>query len=601
MDKLLSTSDSGDDRSISFVTPDEKDSGFESDWVKEPSENDVLCGRGGSINSHPGNERFRLLVEKRKRVYLTARFKREKRLIASSIVSEIRALKPTGRFLSRDAKTGKWKDIGDEKARDKTSQALRENAPSLRAEIETEIKEQQVDLLPDQDAPRIGSAPPSLPPPPPPYYSSWGYTGYYGYGHPPPPPPGHHPGYPPPPPPPHYDGHHWPPPHYPPPPYGARPGDPYHHPPAPSQPIKSTLEQTAEMVVSGAETLKSYFNFSSVNSVASHDGQDNQSHHSSSRASTVSKPIVYVHGSDKKRRMVKFREDANYPRKSKHHHHPSYSPVTVGASGNSLVDDADDLEPENIESAPAEMEANSSLMSHFANQIFNIGSWDNTLCGQDSTDDRVPFPRNSNPGGAPEHEYSMEQIPDEDMAVEWEGQEVLLVDKNEEVERESSPQRMPPPLARRPHADREHSSLGGFSSLGSCHSWIPEQLSGAASFFSGSHRGGISPAGSIDMEYSAAGTEQFSSAGSLGGSLGANSLTRVFEHETLEEQLPVSPAMSHRALNQVSSWERSVRSRSPLSLGSADDESLISKSSSKLSDSGVSHNKDNGMVWESHE
>ena len=47
------------------------------------------------------SEHFRQLVEKRKRVYLTARFKREKRLIASSIVSEIRAMDPPGRFLAR--------------------------------------------------------------------------------------------------------------------------------------------------------------------------------------------------------------------------------------------------------------------------------------------------------------------------------------------------------------------------------------------------------------------------------------------------------------------------------------------------------------------
>lgn len=101
--------------------------------IDKPNDNDVLCGRGGYINSHPGNELFRKLVERRKRVYLAARFKREKRLVANSIVSEIRALE--GRFLAKESKTGRWYDIGDEKARDKTSQALRENAPNIRAEI----------------------------------------------------------------------------------------------------------------------------------------------------------------------------------------------------------------------------------------------------------------------------------------------------------------------------------------------------------------------------------------------------------------------------------------------------------------------------------
>lgn len=106
----------------------------------EPHENDVLCGRGGSINNHAGNENYRILVTQKKRVYLTARFKREKRLIAASIVQSIRSLNPSGRFLQRNAKTGVWHDIGDTKARDKSSQALREGAPEIRKEIENDRK-----------------------------------------------------------------------------------------------------------------------------------------------------------------------------------------------------------------------------------------------------------------------------------------------------------------------------------------------------------------------------------------------------------------------------------------------------------------------------
>ncbi|KAI2507489.1 hypothetical protein MHU86_6981 [Fragilaria crotonensis] len=151
-------------------------------FVKEPNENDVLCGRGGSINAHPGNERFRQLVEKRKRVYLTARFKREKRLIANSIVLEIRSLDPPGRFLSRDPNTGCWFDIGDEKAREKTSQALREKAPSIRAEIAVEINQQLAELqrVEDEEA-AMALHPPG---PPHPYYQQpWGYYApYHGYG-----------------------------------------------------------------------------------------------------------------------------------------------------------------------------------------------------------------------------------------------------------------------------------------------------------------------------------------------------------------------------------------------------------------------------------
>ena len=107
--------------------------------------NDVLCGRGGrNFNSHRGNAQFRVLVEKRKRAYLTARCKREKSLIVSSIVNEIRAMDPPGRFLAR---TNHWYDIGNEKARKKTSTALRENAPSsIREEIDTEINPQRTEM-----------------------------------------------------------------------------------------------------------------------------------------------------------------------------------------------------------------------------------------------------------------------------------------------------------------------------------------------------------------------------------------------------------------------------------------------------------------------
>lgn len=176
--------------------------------IDVPLENDVLCGRGGSINSHKGNEQFRDLVEKRKRVYLTARFKREKRLIASSIVSEIRAMDPPGRFLARKGNKdqGYWYDIGDEKARDKTSQALRENAPSIRAEIETEINEQRADIK-RKETGAVPQEQPSHPfsaPIPHQYYSQSQHQSYWDWYY-------------------HYYGYPVPavPPHYPPPPHTA--------------------------------------------------------------------------------------------------------------------------------------------------------------------------------------------------------------------------------------------------------------------------------------------------------------------------------------------------------------------------------------------
>ena len=51
------------------------------------------------------------------------------------MVNAVRSLNPPGRFLQKDAKTSRWSDIGDCKAQDKASQALREGAPELRADI----------------------------------------------------------------------------------------------------------------------------------------------------------------------------------------------------------------------------------------------------------------------------------------------------------------------------------------------------------------------------------------------------------------------------------------------------------------------------------
>jgi len=48
--------------------------------------------------------------------------------VARVIVRAIRNGDPPGRFLKKDATTGKWFDIGDKKAAEKTSQALREKS-----------------------------------------------------------------------------------------------------------------------------------------------------------------------------------------------------------------------------------------------------------------------------------------------------------------------------------------------------------------------------------------------------------------------------------------------------------------------------------------
>jgi len=105
--------------------------------ITDPNENDVLCGRGGRINSHAGNVQFRDIIHSKKKEYLAPSTKKlEKAHIAAGIVNDIRTMDPPGRFLKEDRGTGMWFDIGDAKAIKKTGQALREDAPDIRPAID---------------------------------------------------------------------------------------------------------------------------------------------------------------------------------------------------------------------------------------------------------------------------------------------------------------------------------------------------------------------------------------------------------------------------------------------------------------------------------
>eukprot|EP00804_Cyclotella_cryptica_P020644 CCRYP_003469-RA/>CCRYP_003469-RA protein AED:0.30 eAED:0.30 QI:462/1/1/1/0/0.5/2/451/775 len=109
--------------------------------VRNPNNNDVLSGRGGRINSHPGNVRFREMVDSLKREYLDPRTKKiEKARIAARLVTAIRRSDPPGRFLKEDPHTGLWIEIGDERAWKKAGQALRESAPEIRAEQQAQLQ-----------------------------------------------------------------------------------------------------------------------------------------------------------------------------------------------------------------------------------------------------------------------------------------------------------------------------------------------------------------------------------------------------------------------------------------------------------------------------
>ena len=108
--------------------------------IRTPHPHDVLCGRGGGINSHPGNCVFRDWVRERKNDYNLAASKADKAIVAAQVMRRVSSLQPAGRFLQRDtAGGGFWIEIDETKAMAKTSQALREGAPSIRAQYQRDM------------------------------------------------------------------------------------------------------------------------------------------------------------------------------------------------------------------------------------------------------------------------------------------------------------------------------------------------------------------------------------------------------------------------------------------------------------------------------
>ena len=105
--------------------------------IRSPHVHDVLCGRGGGINSHVGNRIFRDWVAERRLDYNLASTKADKARVAKEVMNRVTIQTPPGRFLQRDPTGGIgswWIEITEEKAMAKTSQALREGAPSIRAQ-----------------------------------------------------------------------------------------------------------------------------------------------------------------------------------------------------------------------------------------------------------------------------------------------------------------------------------------------------------------------------------------------------------------------------------------------------------------------------------
>ncbi|KAL7541388.1 hypothetical protein ACHAWF_006919 [Thalassiosira exigua] len=162
--------------------------------ITQVNDNDVICGRKGVALKHPGNLAYRNIVGMNKELYATCA-RNEKLRISKSIVAAMREV--GGRFLERedggtstsldetdkDGNPVVWRDIGDKRAVEKTSQALREGQSKLLKKLAKKNREPYVVVAPPQTqhfqptpmncaaensflSPFCQSVTPPLPPPP---------------------------------------------------------------------------------------------------------------------------------------------------------------------------------------------------------------------------------------------------------------------------------------------------------------------------------------------------------------------------------------------------------------------------------------------------
>lgn len=96
-----------------------------------PRNEDVLFGRGGRTNHHPGNIRLREVVKQYQEAYRLAK-KVDKPKISKLIVAALRTASPPSRFLRWNEQFNQWVDVGDRRAAEKVSQTLREKERGIR-------------------------------------------------------------------------------------------------------------------------------------------------------------------------------------------------------------------------------------------------------------------------------------------------------------------------------------------------------------------------------------------------------------------------------------------------------------------------------------
>lgn len=92
---------------------------------EQPTQSDIVGGRGGRSNHHPGNRPYWIRILESRLEYTTSRSDNEKARIANGILRYVKE-ELKGRFLNIDSKTNRWYILPDAVVLDKIKQALRD-------------------------------------------------------------------------------------------------------------------------------------------------------------------------------------------------------------------------------------------------------------------------------------------------------------------------------------------------------------------------------------------------------------------------------------------------------------------------------------------
>jgi hypothetical protein len=90
----------------------------------QPTEYDIICGRGRGLYRQPGNIRFHAIILNHLEEYSSAKTRLDKSCIVIKIIDTIRAQNNGDVHFIRQVGTNGWEELGDELVRDKVGHSL---------------------------------------------------------------------------------------------------------------------------------------------------------------------------------------------------------------------------------------------------------------------------------------------------------------------------------------------------------------------------------------------------------------------------------------------------------------------------------------------